>query len=70
MGLQQHVNEPTQESGHTLDLIITRQCDSLLANIPTLIYEREAGELKENGVDLEVSVICLNLKRRGTLQPT
>ena len=33
MGLQQHVNEPTHESGHTLDLIITRQCDSLLANI-------------------------------------
>ena len=34
MGLQQHVNEPTHESGHTLDLIITRLCDSLLANIP------------------------------------
>ena len=32
MGLQQHVNVPTHESGHTLDLIITRQCDSLLAN--------------------------------------
>ena len=28
IGLQQHVNEPTNESGHTLDLIITRQCDS------------------------------------------
>ena len=34
MGLQKHVNEPTHESGLTLDLIITRQCDSLLANIP------------------------------------
>ena len=34
MGLQQYVNEPIHESGHTLDLIITRQCDSLLANIP------------------------------------
>ena len=33
MGLQQHVNEPTHKSGHTLDLIITRQCDSLLTNI-------------------------------------
>ena len=32
-GLQQHVNEPTHESGHTLDLIITRHCDSLLADI-------------------------------------
>ena len=32
--LSQHVNEPTHESGHTLDLIITRQCDSLLAGIP------------------------------------
>ena len=34
MGLQQHVNEPTHESGNTLALIITRQCDYLLANIP------------------------------------
>ena len=34
MGLQKHVNEPTHESGYTLDLIITRLCDSLLANIP------------------------------------
>ena len=34
MGLQQHVNVPTHESGHTLDLIITRQCDYLLADIP------------------------------------
>ena len=34
IGLQQHVNESTHESGQTLDLIITRQCDSLLANIP------------------------------------
>ena len=34
IGLQQHVNESTHESGHTLDLIITRQCYSLLANIP------------------------------------
>ena len=28
MGLQQHVVTSTHESGHTLDLIITRQCDS------------------------------------------
>ena len=28
MGLQQHVKVPTHESGHTLDLIITRQCES------------------------------------------
>ena len=34
MGLQQHVNEPTRETGHSLDLIITRQCDSLFSNIP------------------------------------
>jgi len=166
MGLQQHVNVPTHESGHTLDLIITRQCDSFLANIPvadclfsdhfTLICDltldkpplpkkkisfrktnmvdvnllcdelsitslctdspdtlndlvkcynstlcaaldphaplvtkfitvrplvpwfrtilgsqgRRDGELKENGADLDVSVICLNLKLRGTSQPT
>ena len=34
MGLQELFNVPTHESGHTLDLIITRQCDSLLADIP------------------------------------
>ena len=34
MGLQQHVNVPMHESRHTLDLIITRQCDSFLVNIP------------------------------------
>ena len=34
MGPQQHVNKPTHKSGHILNLIITRQCDSLLANIP------------------------------------
>ena len=33
MGLQQHVNEPTNESGHTLDLIFTRQCDSWLTSL-------------------------------------
>ena len=27
-------DEPTHESGHARDLIMTRQCDSLLANIP------------------------------------
>ena len=38
MGLQQDVNMPTHESGHMLDLIITQQCDSLLANIPVTDY--------------------------------
>ena len=30
MGLVQHVKQPTHIHGHTLDLIITRQCDDLL----------------------------------------
>ena len=34
MAFRTSQDEPTQESGHTRDLIITRQCDSLLANIP------------------------------------
>lgn len=33
VGLQQHVASPTHESGHTVDLIITRQCDSLLFTV-------------------------------------
>ena len=38
MGLQQHVVTPTHESGHTLDLIITRQCDSVLSSVPVSDY--------------------------------
>ena len=34
MGLLQHVTTPTHESGHTLDLIITRQCDALVKDQP------------------------------------
>ena len=34
MDLQQHANTPTHESGHTLDLIITRQCDALVKDPP------------------------------------
>ena len=38
MGLQQHVVTPTHESGHTLDLINTRQCDSLFSSVPVSDY--------------------------------
>ena len=38
MGLLQHVTTPTHESGHTLDLIITRQCDALLKDPPVSYY--------------------------------
>ena len=34
MGLMQHVKRPTHEKGHTLDLIITRQCDNIVATEP------------------------------------
>jgi exonuclease III len=34
MALTQHVHFPTHEKGHTLDLIITRRTDSLIANLP------------------------------------
>ena len=38
MGFLQHVDKPTHQSGHTLDLIITRQCDSVLASVPITDY--------------------------------
>ena len=38
MGFLQHVDKPTHRSGHTLDLIITRQCDSVLESAPTTDY--------------------------------
>ena len=34
MGLRQHVNQPTHELGHTIDLIITRQSDSIICGSP------------------------------------
>ena len=34
MALTQHVHFPTHEKGHTLDLIITRRTDRLIANLP------------------------------------
>ena len=36
MGLQQHVITPTHESGNTLDLIITRQCEDLVKETSTI----------------------------------
>ena len=34
MGLAQHVITPTHRSGHTLDLIITRDLDGLVQTTP------------------------------------
>ena len=34
MGLKQHVNVPTHVSGHTLDLMITREHDPVICNVP------------------------------------
>ena len=36
MGLQQHVNQPTHEHGHTLDLIITRRNDEVVTDHPSI----------------------------------
>ena len=38
MGLDQHVDKPTHTSGHTLDLIITRNSDTLLPTRPLTDY--------------------------------
>ena len=35
LGLEQHVNTPTHMYGHTLDLIITIEQDTLIQNPPT-----------------------------------
>jgi len=32
-GMRQHVNEPTHVAGHTLDVLITRDTDSIVSNI-------------------------------------
>ena len=34
VGLKQHVNVPTHESGYTLDLIITRNCEDVVVDTP------------------------------------
>ena len=34
MALTQHVRTPTHESGHTLDLIITRELDNIVLTTP------------------------------------
>ena len=34
MGLVQHVKSPTHQHGHTLDLLITREHDSLVQDLP------------------------------------
>ena len=36
MGLQQHVKRPTHIHGHTLDLLITRQSDVIIAKEPEI----------------------------------
>ena len=38
MGLQQHVDKPTHVSGHTLDLVITRDVDELISTAPVVDY--------------------------------
>ena len=36
MALEQHVNPPTHEFGHSLDLIITRSSDSIISSPPRI----------------------------------
>ena len=36
LGLEQNVKHPTHIQGHTLDLVITRCCDSLLKDTPSV----------------------------------
>ena len=36
MGLKQHITEPTHIGGHTLDLLITREHDSVILDVPVV----------------------------------
>ena len=36
LGLEQHVDQPTHREGHTLDLLITRMSESLIASTPVV----------------------------------
>ena len=36
VGLQQHITEPTQIQGHTLDLVITRSSDDIFNKVPVV----------------------------------
>ena len=36
LGLEQHVDKPTHEHGHILDLVITRQVDGILSGLPVV----------------------------------
>ena len=56
MGLQQHVNTLTHESGYTLDLILSRQCENLVKTTLVSAYH----------VSDHWTVTCLlNLDRPG-----
>lgn len=58
MGLEQHIAGPTHNLGHTLDLIITRQPDSIIKNNPTIgqfFYDHAAVLCDLNSTKPEVS---------------
>ena len=38
MSLIQHVNQPTHEKGHTLDLIMTRSSDDIILSEPAIVH--------------------------------
>ena len=59
MGLKQHVTGPTHKLGHTFDLIITGQSDSIIKNNPTIgqFYSDHAAVLCDlNSIKPEASV--------------
>lgn len=59
MDLEQHVAGPTHNRGHTLDLIITRQSDSIVKNNPTIgqfFSDRAAVLYDLNSIKPEASV--------------
>ena len=63
-GFLQHVDKLTHRSGHTLDLIITRQCDSVLASaLPTkTVSYRKIKDIDRQTLRGEVAEtkLCLN----------
>ncbi len=55
-GLQQHITVPTHKKGHTLDVLITREGDSTLMDIPSIL-DPCLGDSKGNNLGDHLAVL-------------
>ena len=54
-GLTQHVTNPTNQKGHTLDLVITREQSNLLSASPIVLYPES---VMQTVVLLSIIMLC------------